>query len=62
MLDLVRPIEAQFLANQRQYLKMVILLVSDHVYFLIHVELVETVVSRTDILGHVHGSSVIAQQ
>ena len=62
MLNLISPIESQLLTNQWQHLEMVILLVTHHVYLLIHVKLVEPIVCRTNILRHVNGSPVIPQQ
>ena len=41
---------------------MVILLVTHHVYLLIHIKLVETIVCRTNVLRHVNRSPVIPQQ
>ncbi len=53
MLDFFRPREAQFAANQRQHLKMVILLVAYHINHLVHVELVETLIGSADVLRHI---------
>ena len=54
MIDAVRPVETEFAENKFEYLEMIILLVSYHIYEFVKRVLGETLFSGSDVLGHIY--------
>ena len=56
------PFKAQLIKQDGQYLKMIILLISHYIYHLIDRIVLKTKFGSTDILSHIHRSSVSTEQ
>ena len=62
MVDVVGPVETEFLEYEFEHLEMIVLLVADHIDEFVKTILLETALCRAEILGHINRSAVATQK
>ena len=60
--EFLAPLESQTIEQDREHLEVIVLLVAHHIDHLIDGEILETHLSRSDVLSHINASSIATKQ